>query len=234
MPYRRLPNTDKSRLKAIKILLDNNELYTVKDRFIEWKDINEAKTVYGKLLTLVSQYDIDKTAQSRNKQKIEKLQRNAYLYLSHFVQVLKMSIERGEIKRSVLKLYSLPEDMTASPNLQIISELLEWGPKFIAGEKKRLKNGGRPIYNPTIGMVSTHFDIYREAYEKYKALQERTREKERQLKEARPEIDELILRIWDCIENHFAGKTVAQRMEQCAKYGIRYYYRKGEKEKMQL
>lgn len=234
MPYRRLPNTDKSRLKAIKTLLDNNELYTVRDRFIEWKDINEAKTVYDKLLTLVSQYEIDKTAQSRSKVKIEKLQRNAYLYMSHFIQVLKMSIERGEIKKSALKFYSLPEDMTGSPNLQIISELLEWGPKFIAGEKERVKRGGRPIYNPTVGMVSTHFDIYREAYEKHKVLQDRTREMERQLKEVRPGIDELILRIWDSIEAHYAGKTVAERMAECEKYGMRYYYRRGEKEKMQL
>ena len=44
MPYRRLPNTDKSRLKALSTLLENNELYTVRDRFIDWKDINKAKT----------------------------------------------------------------------------------------------------------------------------------------------------------------------------------------------
>ena len=67
MPYRRLPNTDKSRLKALSTLLENNELYTVRDRFIDWKDINKAKTAYDKLLTLVNQYEIDKKAQSRGK-----------------------------------------------------------------------------------------------------------------------------------------------------------------------
>ena len=101
MPYRRLPNTDKSRLKALSTLLENNELYTVRDRFIDWKDINKAKTAYDKLLTLVNQYEIDKKAQSRGKGRIDKLQRNAVLYMSHFMQVLRMSIERGEILLSV-------------------------------------------------------------------------------------------------------------------------------------
>lgn len=228
MPYRRLPNTDKSRLKALSTLLENNELYTVRDRFIDWKDINKAKTAYDKLLTLVNQYEIDKKAQSRGKGRIDKLQRNAVLYMSHFMQVLRMSIERGEIKKKTLEFYSLSDDMAAL-NFQTISILLEWGPKIIAGEKARLKKGGRPIYNPTIGMVSTHFEIYKEAYEKHQVLQRRTREMERQLKEVRPSIDELILKIWNDIEKHFMGEKVIDRVEECEKYGIKYYYRRKEK-----
>lgn len=46
MPYRRLPNTDKSRLSALKTLLDNNDIYMARDRFLEWKDINQARTCY--------------------------------------------------------------------------------------------------------------------------------------------------------------------------------------------
>lgn len=102
MPYRRLPNTDKSRLKALSTLLENNELYTVRDRFIDWKDINKAKTAYDKLLTLVNQYEIDKKAQSRGKGRIDKLQRNAVLYMSHFMQVLRMSIERAKSRKKHL------------------------------------------------------------------------------------------------------------------------------------
>lgn len=60
MPYRRLPNTDKSRLSALKTLLDNNDIYMARDRFLEWKDINQARTCYDKLLTAVTQYEVDK------------------------------------------------------------------------------------------------------------------------------------------------------------------------------
>ena len=43
MPYRRLPKTDAARLKALKTLLDNNDIYTVRNKFIDWKLINNAQ-----------------------------------------------------------------------------------------------------------------------------------------------------------------------------------------------
>lgn len=235
MPYRRLPNTDKSRLSALKTLLDNNDIYMARDRFLEWKDINQARTCYDKLLTAVTQYEVDKKAQWRSGTKIDQLQKKAYMYESHFMQVLLMAVTRGEIKRSNLKLYGLEETATMIPVDNSIGSITEWGPKIISGEKNRVKKGGRPIYNPTIGMVETHFDIFKEAYDKQKALQKRTGEMEQRLKEMRPEIDELILRIWDQIEAHFSeeGKLVIDRVADCERFGIRYYMRRKEKRKMQ-
>lgn len=228
MPYRRLPKTDASRLKALKTLLDNNDIYTARDRFIDWKDINNARTAHDRLLTLVKQYEVDKQAQSRGHARVLPLQRNASMYLSHFMQVLRMCIERGEIKKTATKLYSLPDDITVLPPIQVIGQILEWGPKIINGEKERIKQGGRPIYNPTIGMVSTHFDIFREEYEKHCLLQQRTREMESQLKDLRPGIDELIERIWNQIEQHFMGERVIDRVEDCERFGVKYYYRRKE------
>lgn len=230
MPYRRLPKTDKSRLAALKTLLDNNNIYTARDRFIDWKDINNARTCYDRLLTLVNQYDMDKQAQSRGRLRLNPLQRNATMYLSHFMQVFKMCVERGEIKKQLISLYSLPSDLTVLPVVQQAGQILEWGPKVVAGEKERIKRGGRPIYNPSVGMVSTHLDIFIEAYERHQAILVRTRDLEQQLKKMRPSVDEVIMRLWNQIEDHFRGGRVIDRMEECAKFGVKYYYRKGEKE----
>ena len=46
----------------------------------------------------------------------------------------------------------------------------------------------------------------------------------------RKEADELILRIWDEVENHFRELLPYERMCRCKEYGVIYYYRKGEKE----
>lgn len=231
MPYRRLPNTDKSRLAALKTLLDNNDIYTARDRFLEWKDINEARTCHDRLLTAVKQYEVDKMAQWRSGAKIDALQRKAYIYVSHFMQVLLMAVARGEIKRANLKLYGTGEDSTVIPVENTLGSIFEWAPKIIAGEKARIKKGGRPIYNPTIGMVETHFDIFREAYDRQKQLQQRTADMEQRLKELRPETDALILRIWDQIEAHFGGegKLVIDRVADCERFGVRYYMRRKEK-----
>lgn len=231
MPYRRLPNTDKSRLAALRTLLDNNEIYTVRERFLDWKDINQARTCHDRLLTAVNQYDADKRAQWRSGGRIEELQRRAYMYLSHFSQVLLMCVMRGEIKRAALKLYGMQTEASQIPMENNLGSILEWGPKIINGEKERLKKGGRPIYNPTIGMVQTHFDIFRDAYDKQKALQARTAAMEQKLKDIRPEIDQLILRIWDQVEAHFGGedKMVIDRVADCERFGVRYYMRRKEK-----
>lgn len=51
MPYRRLPKTDAARLKALKTLLDNNDIYTARNKFIDWKLINSAQPLHDRLLT---------------------------------------------------------------------------------------------------------------------------------------------------------------------------------------
>ena len=66
MPYRRLPKTDAARLKALKTLLGNNNIYVVRNRFLDWKTINQAQTMHDKLLTAYEQYKISAKAQSRN------------------------------------------------------------------------------------------------------------------------------------------------------------------------
>ena len=58
MPYRRLPKTDAARLKALKTLLDNNDIYTARNKFIDWKLINSAQPLHDRLLTATEQYKI--------------------------------------------------------------------------------------------------------------------------------------------------------------------------------
>lgn len=228
MPYRRLPKTDAARLKALKTLLDNNDTYTVRDRFIDWKTINEAQPAYDKLLTAYEQNRMNVKAQSRFTAKIDKLQKNAYMYVSHFLQVLFLAVERGEVKRQHLLLYGLQEDSSTVPNIKTVDGLLEWGQKVIEGEKARLKKGGRPIYNPTIGMVSTHYDIYKDIIERQRALVLKSNRSLERLQELRPKVDEVLLDLWNQIEQHFASEPPETRFNHCREYGVVYYYRRHE------
>jgi len=228
MPYRRLPKTDAARLKALKTVLDNNELYTVRNRFIEWKTLNGARTAYDKLLTATEQYRITYSAQLRGAYKLDKLQHNATIYVSHFLQVLMMSVERGEIKKGCLGLYGLEENATSLPNIKTQGGLSDWGKKVIEGEKARIKQGGRPIYNPTIGMVSTHIDIFMEGYEQQKRLKERTDRALKNLKDVRPEVDAVVLDLWNQVEANFRNEPQETRLNECRRFGVVYYYRRGE------
>ena len=228
MPYRRLPKTDAARLRALKTLLDNNDVYVVRNRFLDWKTLNRAQPAYDRLLTANEQYRVSSQVQIRHTAKLERLQRNATIYVSHFVQVLLMSVERGETKRQLLPLYGLEADTTTVPNIKTLERLLEWGEKIVAGEKERIKKGGRPIYNPSIGMVSTHLDIFREAFEQQRRLQQRTQTVVADLQAIRPEVDDILLELWNQIEKHFENEPPEVRFAECRKFGVVYYYRRHE------
>ena len=203
MPYRRLPKTDAARLKALKTLLDNNEIYTVRNRFIDWQTLNKAQPAYDRLLTACEQYRLTMAAQIRNRNKMERSMQLAQVYLSHFIRVLLMSVERGEIKKQNLALYGLSVEEPGVPNMVSIKALTEWGRKIVEGETARLKKGGRPIYNPSIGMVNTHYDIFLTASNQQQELQNKTKRAAADVDRLRPEVDEILLDLWNQIEKHF-------------------------------
>lgn len=209
-------------------MLNNSDIYTVRNRFLDWALLNKAQPLHDRLLTATEQHRVTLLAQTRNAGKSIAVQRRATMYVSHFLQVLLLAVERGEIKRSKLKLYGLPETTTALPNIKTQETLLAWGRKVIDGEKARIKEGGRPIYNPTIGMVSTHYDIFCEAFEAQKTLQQRTAKALADIAALRPECDALLLELWNKIEEHYAHLDWNERVQACRKLGLVYYYRRHE------
>ncbi|MBO4315536.1 MAG: hypothetical protein J5867_06205 [Prevotella sp.] len=228
MPYRRLPKTDAARLKALKTLLESDVLYSIRNRFLDYQLVNRAQPAYERLLTANEQLKLSNQAQMRVTPKIEKAQRNAALFLSHFIQVLLMAIERGEIPTKALSLYQMPEDTTAVPNIKSIDRLLDWSDKIVQGEKERIKQGGRPIYNPAIGTVTTHIDVFKDTLEQQKKLQARTQRVQDELNNIRPEVDEIILEVWNQVEKHYENEPPEVRYPECRKLGIVYYYRRHE------
>ena len=228
MPYRRLPKTDAARLKALKTIIDNNEVYIVRNRVVDWKILNKCQPVYDRLLTACQQYKVRMDAQKRKNARYPQLLKNATMYLSHFIQVLLMAVERGEIKPQTLSLYGLPNDATALPDMRQPDQLLEWGDRIIKGERERIKNKGIQIYNPTIGKVLTHLDIFREAYMAQKNKQMLTAKALENIQKLRPEVDEVILELWNQIENHYADQPPEVRFRECSKLGVVYYYRRKE------
>ena len=139
-----------------------------------------------------------------------------------------MGVERGEIKKTLLGLYGLEAGTTALPNLKSADAILEWGKRVVLGEKTRIKQGGRPIYNPTIGMVGTHLDIFREALEQQRVMASRTERAMQEIRQIRPEADELLLDLWNQIELHYQQEPPEVRFNECRKFGIVYYYRRHE------
>ena len=155
------------------------------------------------------------------------------MYVSHFIQVLSMSIVREEIPRSKRPYYGLPEDEDTIPNLFSESAVLEWGAKIIEGESRRQREGGVPIYNPTMARVKVIYDLYKEMYDRQQYLRTRTAAALKNIAEMRDEGDEIIYDVWSEIENAFAEFSPEEKIRKCAEYGVIYYTRTDRKKREQ-
>ena len=227
MPYRRLPKTDQARIRALKAAVDSSVENGVFTNVLSHNTYHRAKDFLERFSREVGVYKrcVVEQSSKRGNESYEAALKKARMYVSHFIQVLSMSIIRGEIARSKRPYYGLPENEDTLPNLFSESSVLEWGVKIIEGERRRQAEGGIPIYNPTMGRVSVVFELFKEMYDRQQSLQQRTNEALSNISDMRFEADEIIFEAWGEIERAFASFTGETRIKKCANYGVIYYYR---------
>lgn len=235
MPYRRLPNTDQARIRALKAVVAKGDIYNVYDLAVSLQTLTDARNFLMKFEAAQSYYAECFERQGKAGRKHQAHVKTARLYVSHFIQVLNLAVIRSEVRPAHKEYYGLDPDNNIVPDLIPETSLAEWGRKIIEGERKRISQGGIPIYNPTIAKVRVHYDIFMESYERQKNLQRLTARSLGTLSSMRAEADELILNIWNQVEKKFEDVCPNEkRLDLCRDYGVQYYYRTEEKLKKGL
>jgi len=230
MPYRRLPNTDQSRIRAINTALEQYRSENIPGQVVNLRTKNDAEAFLPGFENAHHEYLHSLEKQKGASKKYYMQMRMARLYLSHFIQVLNFGVIRNEIKKEAKKLYGLDPDNYTVPDLSTEGSILSWGEQIINGEKQRISSGGSPIYNPAIAKVSVHYEIYRDTCISQKIFQKNTNRYLEQITAMRKECDAIILDIWNQVEEYFKNVPEEKRRELCEQYGVRYYLRKNEKE----
>lgn len=229
MPYRRLPNTDQARVRALRTALEESDRQHLQ-LVISYKTQHEAKVLLQKFEQAMGLYKQTYDNQVNSNKDFQQIFRNARLYISHFIQVLNLAVQRSEIKKEYKKLYHLdPEDFSV-PDMVSSESLIEWGQNIIEGEALRMKAGGVPLYNPAIAKVKVHYDIFKEYRDNQLFLQQNTARYADKVNVLRQPIDDLIVDVWNQIEGFFNELPPFSRMESCKAFGVIYYYRRGEAE----
>ncbi len=234
MPYRRLPNTDNARLKALKTAYS-------KGKELPPFDLNYSQATLQRIQSFLPRFEksmieYKKTYQyqvEKNKDYIQTLKK-AKLYISHFIQVLNMSIQRGEIPQSTRDFFDMDPDNTKVPSLNTEASVIHWGQKIIEGEAARKMKGLAPITNPTIAIVKVRYEKFMDSYRFQKTLQKDHKRTLDQLTKLRAEADDIILTIWNEVEESFANEPDHQRRKSAADYGVVYVYRKNELKKLDM
>ncbi len=229
MPYRRLPNTDQSRLTALQNAVQAASEADFTEQVLKYKTLSDAQRFLMQFENLVVQYHENfRSGVSANKQYRHNVQ-NARMYISHFIQVLNLAVIRGEIKAEQKELYGLDPANHIMPDLSSEEDLLVWGENIIRGEQKRTQMGGFPIYNPGIAKVQVYYNIFKEQQIGHTIRKKNTTRVMGDVESMRKQADALILDIWNQVEAYYKDRLPYDKLCHCKHYGLIYYYRSNEK-----
>ena len=234
MPYRRLPNTDAARIRALKAALKKGQTLELDSIAYPLALKQKIEFFLPKFEIAITNSKLAKEQQFGNSQKFSEHTKKARLYISHFIQVLNFCIARGELKPSARRYYGLAENSSKVPPLLPEQDLLHWGEKIIAGEQNRISSGGgNPIYCPSIALVKVNYENFKENYTRQKQFQNNSARESGNVAQYRDNADALILDVWNEVEHFYEGiRDEEERRYKCEEYGLIYVFRRGEKEKI--
>lgn len=231
MPYRRLPTTDKARLRALEKALERVGEISVKNIPFTKYSIEELQSAKNQFENTLKHYELDIKKQSENNKHYKEVFETARLYLSHFMQVLLFASERGEIKGGVKYYGNLQEYEGRIPSLNSEPEILEWGKIMVDGEQRRVREGGSAIYSPSIALVKFKLQEFNDAAIFQQNLKRNTLRTFEKMQALRKTTNEFIAQLWTEIENHLeleAGSAEEKR-KLAEEFGIVYVLRRKER-----
>ena len=234
MPYRRLPNTDTARIKAMKTALEKGkELHPSKLAFSS-KMIVRLQKFLPQFEHNCQLYRQALASQNKKSKEYSETLKKARIYLTHFIRVMNMAIFRGDLPAETRAFYGLTTDESTVPSFNTENEMMSWGRRIIEGEEFRIKKGGSPITNPTIAVVKVRFENFIESWTYHNTLAKKTTDYTEKNLILRKEADELILQLWNEIENTHNNLPEDIRKTSSEEYGLVYFYRKGELDKVNV
>jgi hypothetical protein len=231
MPYRRLPNTDTARIKAMKIALEMGKEFPPHKLAFSSKTIIKLQKFLPQYENNIHLYRQSLAAMNKKNKDYNEILRKARIYLTHFIRVMNMAIFRGDLPVETRAYYGLATDESTVPSLNTENELMSWGRRIIEGEEFRIRKGGSPITNPTIAVVKVRFENFLEAWNYHNTQAKRTIDFTEKNNNLRKEADEIILQLWNEVEKTHINLPEEERRIQSEAYGLIYFYRKSELEK---
>ena len=132
MPYRRLPNTDQARIRALKAVCEmadkSDDLYEMP---VDLKTLTAVRNFLPHFEAAQVYYRECFDRQSKEGRKHQNNVKTARLYISHFIQVLNLAVVRSEIRRAHKELYGLDTKSNTIPDLTGESALVEWWHSYL-------------------------------------------------------------------------------------------------------
>jgi hypothetical protein len=227
MPYRRLPNTDVARLRALRIAFEKGKELPPFQLAFSQATLQKIQMNLHIFEAAVQESRQAYNIQISKSQEYTKLLRKVKLYMSHFVQVTNMAVIRGDLNPADCEYFGFKHGQKV-PSFNSEKEVITWGEKLIQGETLRIKNRLTPIVNPSIAVVKVWYEKFLDANIFQKNLQKNLQRSHKNLIGLRKTVDIIISQIWNEVEQHFQDLPDDAKRNHSKIYGIVYFFRKNE------
>ncbi|MDR1762915.1 MAG: hypothetical protein LBR64_03005 [Dysgonamonadaceae bacterium] len=229
MAEKKLPETDEERLEIMENIIAQEEICLDDDKLLNDHELQMLKNFLDSFTAarqfLLQAKDDEKKAYEAYKTAFN----NAKMYISHFLQVLLMSVQRKEIKPESLLSYGFTDAKEPKmPEILTRESVARWGESVINGETERISRGGFPIYNPAIAKVKVHYELFNESGFSLDIYRKNVARLQANLVESQEKADSRILEVWDRLEEKFADALPLIQAEKYKDYKIKFLYGKGE------
>lgn len=230
MYLKRVPETDDGKIRTLRAALDREEADDGQEIILSAKEVRELQlfiTSYENDLLVLKQVVKDSV---KSQTEYSDLFKNVQMYVSHFIQVLLLTVIRNEIKTETLNDYGfeieeLP-DVPEVPDLSTEEAVIHWGGKIIQGESKRMARGGYPLYNPAIAKVKVHYELFLDIVHSTKIYKQNVIRQQAILYEMQKKAENLIRDIWSRVEEKYRNLPLQELSQIYQSYKINYHYQK--------
>jgi hypothetical protein len=223
MPRRQLPRSNDARTKALNACLAKaNATTDPAQRLISPDQIMRLSNSAGQWGTVTgSLADLLRAQTLATKLDGERFDKLAQL-ISHYIQVMNLAIDRGEIPAEDRALYQLDVNDGNVPSLTAADDVKLWAGRVITGEGKRVAAGGPPMAMPTAAQVALaleHFNEAELAQSNAKTAYDLGQEAVNALE---PGVDDLIKELWDTIEFALRNDDPSSLRRKAREWGVVY------------
>ena len=228
MPFRKLPNTDESRLQALQTAFDKAASTPAGQLAFSAATKARLDAEFPVFRTEMNERGVALAGQTTATEAQDTQEARVRIWTSHFYQNLNMGIERDLIPAGARAFYQLDVSQTALPRISSEADLILWAGRVVSGEAARIAAGGVALPYPPATEVATELNLYQSLRSVQSTKKDAFDAKSEDVEALRAPIDALILDLWDEVEFTFRHESASSLRNKAREYGVYYATRPGE------
>ena len=228
MPHRRLLNSNPTRDSALSTCKNKKDSTPPAEHPFPASKGAKLDTDQPAYHNLIAAANLAKSNQTNQSAIVAPLRHLARLWVSHGFQALINACIREQFPNSVKNLYGLSLDSKGGPDLGSDTDIIQAATTYNDGETARTGAGGAPITFPDLADINTHVDAFKAAQQVQSANKSAYDTAQENLAAANPNIDLLILQLWNSIEATYDTGDKPSMRRKAREWGVVYVPSAGE------